>query len=96
VVPAPAPGLAALAERSGAISGKWIFARAEPAVLTHLHTELRDSAMLANPAAPSRLWLLDGARYLRGHYDPTDPREIDRLLTEIDVLLKIEANPKRQ
>ncbi len=95
VAPEPATGLAALAERSGAISGKWTFASAAPITLTHLRTELRDSAALANPAAPSRLWLLDRERHLRGIYTPTDPREIDRLLTEIDVLLKIEKNPVR-
>jgi protein SCO1/2 len=95
ITPAPGTGLAALAERSGAISGKWTFASAQPAVLAHLRAELRDSAALVNPAAPSRLWLLDRERHLRGFYNPTDPREIDRLLTEIDVLLKIEQNPAR-
>ncbi len=94
VVPAPATGLAALAERSGAISGKWTFASAPPASLAHLRTELRDSST-ANSAAASRLWLLDGERHLRGFYTPTDPREIDRLLTEVDVLLKIEQNTPR-
>ena len=96
LAPAPGTGLAALAERSGAISGKWVFASAEPVILAHLRAELRDSAGAANPAAPSRLWLLDGGRHLRGLYDPTDPREIDRLLTEVDVLLKIEQNPARR
>ena len=96
VAPAPGTGLAALAERSGAISGKWTFASAESAVLAHLRTELRDSVGVANPTDPSRLWLLDRTRHLRGIYDPTDPREIDRLLTEVDVLLKIEQNPARR
>ena len=95
VAPAPGAGLAALAERSGAISGKWTFASAEPAVLAHLLTELRDSASLTNPATPTRLWLLDRTRHLRGIYEPADPREIDRLLTEVDILLKIEHNPRR-
>ena len=95
LAPEPAPDLAALAERNGAISGKWIFATAAPPQVRHLLAELRDSAALANPAAPLRLWLLDKTRHLRGHYDPADPREIDRLLTEIDVLLKIEHNPAR-
>lgn len=95
VAPEPAPNLAALAERAGAISGKWTFATAAPGALRHLRTELRDSAALANPNAPTRLWLLDKQRYLRGIYDPTDPREIDRLLTEVGVLLKIVQNPAR-
>lgn len=94
VVPAPAAGLAAVAERSGAIGGKWTFASAEPAAITHLRVELRDSSA-TNPAAPARLWLLDAERHVRGIYVPTDPREVDRLLTEVDVLLKIEANPVR-
>ena len=89
-------GLPALAERSGAISGKWTFAAATPAVIAQLHAELRDSVSLANPAAPSRLWLLDADRHLRGVYNPTDPREIDRLLTEVDVLLKLTQNPVRR
>ncbi|MBC7447392.1 MAG: hypothetical protein H7330_04980 [Hymenobacteraceae bacterium] len=92
VVPEPTSALAALAERSGAISGKWTFARATATAIKHLRAELRDSTAV-NPDAPSRLWLLDRDRHLRGVYTPTDPREIDRLLTEIDVLLKIEQNP---
>jgi protein SCO1 len=96
IVPGATNGLAAIAERSGAIGGKWTFAVADEATLMHLRSELRDSASLENSSSTSRLWLLDRERHLRGFYKPTDPREIDRLLTEVDVLLKIEQNPVRQ
>jgi protein SCO1 len=81
-----------LAERNGAISGKWIFATATAADVTALRAELRETAATAGP---DRIWLLDQQRHVRGIYDALNPREIDRLLTEIDVLQQIEQNPVR-
>lgn len=87
VVPAdPTVKLTELAERVGAISGKWLFAAADPAVVATLRAELRDSV----DAAAGRIWLLDRERHVRGIYKGTDPRDIDRLLTEIDVLWAVE------
>ncbi len=85
--------LPVLAERNGAISGKWIFATSSAPAIDSVRAELRETA---TAASDDRIWLLDRQRYLRGIYDAKNPREVDRLLTEIDVLLKIEQNPARR
>ncbi len=35
---------------------------------------------------PARLSLMDGAGFIRGFYDTTDPEEIDRLMAEVRIL----------
>lgn len=79
--------LAAMAERTGAIGGKWTFATADAAAVQHLRRELRDT-VTNGPA--NRLWLLDTDRHVRGLYEAGDPRETERLAMEIGVLLEIE------
>ena len=89
VVPADsATGLAELAERAGAISGKWFFTSGPRPVVAALRAELRDTSTTVR--AGNRLWLLDAARHVRGIYSGADPRDIERLLIEVDVLRAIE------
>lgn len=79
--------LADVAERAGAIGGKWTFASVAQPGLDYLRRELRDTTSTA-PA--NQLWLLDTRRYVRGVYGANDPRETERLAMEIGVLLEIE------
>ena len=90
--------LAHLAEQYGTIAGKWFFL-AVPADSSRQLTQQEfrlsiDPKRLAGPSANAsanipagRLLLVDNQRRVRGIYDGTDGREIDRLLTEITVQL---------
>ncbi|MFD1468270.1 hypothetical protein ACFQ48_08545 [Hymenobacter caeli] len=100
--PAPAAALARLAEQYGTIAGKWMFLTGPAAVLGplvrgELGRAARPHQLPPVPAAdllPGRLLLLDRDRRVRGVYDGTKPREIDRLLTEINVQLYDYAHPR--
>ncbi|WP_262490597.1 SCO family protein [Hymenobacter roseosalivarius] len=79
------------AERYGAIAGKWFFLTGDKNQLNRLLTE---EYRLPAPVgeAPSiqhsqQLFLVDRNHRVRGIYDGTKAREIDRLITEISVLL---------
>ncbi len=85
--------LADQAEQAGAIGGKWTFAYARSAALAQWRRELRETQ---TRRPNGRLWLLDPDRYVRGIYDGTDPRDGERLLTEIDVLLRVLRQPARR
>ncbi|TGE22341.1 SCO family protein [Hymenobacter aquaticus] len=83
--------LARYAERYGAIAGKWFFLTGNKAELYRLATE---EFRLPAPAgaAPGivhsqNLYLVDRNHQVRGIYDGTKPREVERLITEISVLL---------
>ncbi|WP_426059540.1 SCO family protein [Hymenobacter sp. B1770] len=88
--------LTRLAEQYGTIAGKWFFLTGAPDTLRRLtHQEFRLTAdpkrlpgavYTANIPA-GRLLLVDNQRRVRGIYDGTDGREIDRLLTEVTVQL---------
>ncbi|GAA4049913.1 hypothetical protein GCM10022409_40840 [Hymenobacter glaciei] len=88
--------LSKLAEQYGTIAGKW-FLLAVPADTLHQLTQrefrlttdpkrLPGAVFTANIPA-GRLLLIDKQRRVRGIYDGTDGREIDRLLTEVTVQL---------
>jgi protein SCO1/2 len=88
--------LAHLAEQYGTIAGKWFFL-AVPTDSSRQLTQqefrlgtdpkrLPDLSASANIPV-GRLLLVDSQRRVRGIYDGTDGREIDRLLTEITVQL---------
>ncbi|WP_210519686.1 thioredoxin domain-containing protein [Hymenobacter terricola] len=88
--------LTRLAERYGTIAGKWFFLAGPADTLTRLTT--REFRLMADPKRlpgagytanipAGRLLLIDNQRRVRGIYDGTDGREIDRLLTEITVQL---------
>ncbi|WP_460608901.1 hypothetical protein [Hymenobacter terrigena] len=88
--------LAQLAEQYGTIAGKWFFLTGNSDTLTRLTQQefrltadpkrLPGAVYTANIPA-GRLLLVDNQRRVRGIYDGTDGREIDRLLTEVTVQL---------
>ena len=94
--PGPAGTQVHLAERYGAIAGKWFFLTGPPDTLQRLTRQefrltadprrLPGAVYTANIPA-GRLLLVDNQRRVRGIYDGADGREIDRLLTEITVQL---------
>lgn len=88
-----------LSEQYGTISGKWFVLGASPDTIRQLAqyelglTALQPQRLPFQPAtepatlSAGRLLLLDDAQHVRGIYDGTDTHEIERLLTEINVLL---------
>jgi protein SCO1/2 len=88
-----------LSEQYATISGKWFVLAAAPDTVRHLAqyelglTALRPQNLPFRPAtepatlSAGRLLLLDDAQHVRGIYDGTDIHEIERLITEINVLL---------
>jgi protein SCO1/2 len=88
--------LSKLAEQYGTIAGKWFFLTGSADTLRELTQRkfrltsdpkrLPGAVYTANIPA-GRLLLVDKQRRVRGIYDGTDGREIDRLLTEITVQL---------
>ena len=61
-------------------------------------TALRPEHLPFSPATDpgnlpaGRLLLLDRARHVRGYYDVTDHHELERLITELNVLLYIDEH----
>jgi len=97
--------LAAYAKRFDANKGQWHFLTGEkkviyPLVLAGFHVPLADAseydAAIKNPDETfihsERLVLVDKAGVIRGFYDGTDKKEVDRLLVEIKVLKNIYSN----
>ena len=88
--------LSRLAEQYGTIAGKWFFLTGPADTLRNLTQReyrltsdpkrLPGAVFTANIPA-GRLLLVDKQRRVRGIYDGTDGREIDRLLTEVTVQL---------
>lgn len=89
----PVSVLERYAERYGAIAGKWFFLTGDKNQLNRLLTEeYRLPALALVGEAPAiqhsqQLFLVDHNHRVRGIYDGTKAREIDRLITEITVLL---------
>ncbi|MBC6606672.1 SCO family protein [Hymenobacter sp. BT188] len=79
------------AERYGAIAGKWFFLTGDKNQLNRLLTEEYRLPALTGEAPTiqhsQQLFLVDRNHRVRGIYDGTKAREIDRLITEITVLL---------
>jgi len=104
VVLTPGANLVHLAEQHGTIAGKWFFLTAPADTLNWLTQQ--EFRLAANPkklggqaSFPAnlpggRLLLIDRDRRVRGIYDGTDSREIDRLLTEITVQLYDYEHPR--
>ncbi|MFD1871568.1 hypothetical protein [Hymenobacter bucti] len=90
-----------LSEQYGTISGRWFVLAATPDSVQHLGqyefglTTLRPEHLPFRPATEpatlpaGRLLLIDHDQHVRGIYDGTDIHEIERLITEINVLLYI-------
>jgi protein SCO1/2 len=88
-----------LSEQYGTISGKWFVLGATPDTIQRLAryefglTALQPQRLPFRPAtepatlSAGRLLLIDDAQHVRGIYDGTDIHEIERLITEINVLL---------
>ena len=88
-----------ISEQYGTISGKWFVLGAAPDTVQRLAryefglTTLRPQHLPFRPATEpatltaGRLLLIDDAQHVRGIYDGTDIHEIERLITEINVLL---------
>ncbi|MFC7667961.1 hypothetical protein ACFQT0_11630 [Hymenobacter humi] len=94
--PRQAASLTRLAEQYGTIAGKWFFLAGPADTLRRL--VLQEFRLTADPKRlpgavytanipAGRLLLVDNQRRVRGIYDGTDGREIDRLLTEVTVQL---------
>lgn len=80
------------AERYGAIAGKWFFFTGDKSALKRLATEEFRVQPLPGDTSAQRLhtqqvYLVDRHRRVRGIYDGTSEKEINRLITEIGVLL---------
>ncbi|TGE16257.1 SCO family protein [Hymenobacter elongatus] len=83
--------LARYAEQYGAIAGKWFFLTGDKTALYRLATQ---EYRLPTPAGATpglvqsqNLFLVDREKRVRGIYDGTKVREVNRLITEISVLL---------
>ncbi|MDJ0365056.1 hypothetical protein QMK33_07820 [Hymenobacter sp. H14-R3] len=91
--------LTKLNEQYGTINGKWFLGAAPADTLRQLakeefgQTTLRPERLPFRPATepgnllPGRLLLIDGAQHVRGYYDAANKHEVERLITEINVLL---------
>lgn len=94
--PSQTAALTRLAEQYGTIAGKWFFLTGAADTLKRLTQQeyrltadpkkMPGAVYTANIPA-GRLLLVDNQRRVRGIYDGTDGREIDRLLTEVTVQL---------
>jgi protein SCO1/2 len=86
-------------------AGKWLFLTGDSAQLASLRT---NGYRLTDPAAVStktldagetirpndKLVLVDKSGVIRGYYDGTDKKDVDRLILEIRVLLRIDQKKK--
>ncbi|WP_045687808.1 SCO family protein [Hymenobacter sp. AT01-02] len=80
--------LARYAEQYGAIAGKWFFLTGNQAGLNQLAArEFRLSMEGSGLVQSQKIFLVDKNRQVRGMYDGTSEKEINRLITEIGVLL---------
>lgn len=89
--------LARYAEEYGAIAGKWFFLTGDKTALNRLATE--EFRLPAPDASGPGLvhsqlvFLVDRNGQVRGRYEGTNERDINRLITEIDVLLYTYEHP---
>ncbi|WP_460677204.1 SCO family protein [Hymenobacter coalescens] len=87
--------LARYAEQYGAMAGKWNFLTGPKDSINRLALEeykvaTPGPAMIAGTPGlvhSQRLVLVDRDKHIRGMYDGLNPKEIDRLMTEIRILL---------
>jgi protein SCO1/2 len=99
--------LAAYAQRFDADTSRWSFLTGDkkviyPLILKGFHVPLADAseydAAIKNPDETfihsERLVLVDKSGIIRGFYDGTDKKEVDRLIVEIKVLKNIYSTEK--
>lgn len=77
------------AEQYGAIAGKWWFLAGDSTAMRRVADDHHLSTAKSSTIQTSDLFLIDRDQHIRGVYDGTKHKEIDRLLTEIGVLLYI-------
>ncbi|UOR05738.1 hypothetical protein MUN82_01235 [Hymenobacter aerilatus] len=77
------------AEQYGAIAGKWWFLAGDTTAVQRVAEDYHLSLVDNSTIQTSNLFLIDRDQHVRGIYDGTKHKEIDRLLTEIGVLLYI-------
>ncbi|MBW3127898.1 SCO family protein [Hymenobacter profundi] len=77
------------AEQYGAIAGKWWFLAGDSATMRRVADDYHLSTATNSTIQTSNLFLIDRDQQIRGIYDGTKHKEIERLLTEIGVLLYI-------
>jgi protein SCO1 len=89
--------LARYSEQYGAIAGKWFFLTGDKTALYRLATEefrLPSPQGSGSPLIHSQtLFLVDRNGNVRGRYDGTKERDVNRLITEIEVLLYTYEHP---
>lgn len=87
------PVLERYAEQQGAIAGKWFFLTGNQEEIYRLAEQEfrlpRPTGVAPGLVHSQQLFLVDRTQHVRGIYDGTNPKDIDRLLTEIGVLLYI-------
>ena len=91
-----AAALARYAESYGAIAGKWFFLAGDKMPVERLLTQefgLPQAQSEAGPDHPHTVLLIDRDGHVRGRYDGTSERDMNRLITEIDVLLYTYEHP---
>lgn len=86
--------LAAFAKEHNAENGQWYFLTGEA---KSIYRVARQNYKLPEPFADvkgpedffhsSQVALIDSERYIRGYYDATNPKEIDKLVKDITILL---------
>lgn len=89
--------LARYAEEYGAIAGKWFFLTGDKMELNRLASEeFRLPGPTGSGAAlvhSQTVFLVDRNGYVRGRYEGTEERDVNRLITEIEVLLYTYEHP---
>jgi protein SCO1 len=89
--------LARYAEQYGAIAGKWFFLTGDSASLRRVATqEFRLPAPTGSGPAlvhSQTVFLVDRNGQVRGRYEGTDEKDVNRLITEIQVLLYTYEHP---
>jgi len=89
------------AQQYGADAKKWYFLTGPKAQIYHLAREgYKLAAMPAPTAVPDfihseKFVLVDDQRHVRGFYDGTSEEDVDRLITEIQILLNERARLKK-
>jgi protein SCO1/2 len=86
------------AQSYGAIPGKWSFATGEKDSIYTLAQKGYYLSAMEDEEHPidfihsDKLVLVDKRGWIRGYYSGTDPKDVDKLITEIKVLQEIEAS----
>jgi len=92
--------LKAYAEKHKAINGKWYFLTGKKSKIYDLAQKGYFISALEDSASKEadrfihsdKFVLVDKQKHIRGYYNGTDPKEVDRLILEIDVLLHEQEN----